>query len=171
MPTWKINALTPNSTDEYVFWEKGSDVIICKNTFPNAVLLCNADSRPTIDTNNTDPAGIEITFQEDDWQLKSDINDVDSDLVQAVSRTWDWGTLADPAARAAIQAIWPSTPAAENSTAEMTAWSAMEAAGWENTETAIWLRGPLLLEQTADQVIPNDYDDPDYANDDDTDDQ
>ena len=47
----------------------------------------------------------------------------------------------------------------------------MEAAGWENTETAIWLRGPLLLEQTADQVIPNDYDDPDYANDDDTDDQ
>lgn len=174
MPTtWKINAINPNNTVHYLYWEKGPNRIVCKNTYNTALLLCNSDIKPLIDTDN--PNGIEITWQEQDWRMKTELDELDdyenyddtlSDFYQPLSREWDWDTLTDPAAQAAIAMLWPTPPQPGRGEVESAAWEAMEANGWANTESAIWLFGPLLLEQAEDRVVPNDYDDPSYYLDD-----
>lgn len=176
MPTtWKIKTVNPNNTVEFVYWQKDGYTIISKSAYASADFLCNEEVKPVVDLTNT--KGFEITFQDVNWKMRTDLDEMAdyenydetlSEFYQAVSRTWDWGTLTDTAAQEAISRLWPTPPAPSRGDREQEAWEAMEAAGWENSETATWLYGELSLEQTTDRVVPNDYDDPSYYLDDET---
>jgi hypothetical protein len=151
-----LSTVDDGCTTEVVHWIKGDNTIYFKTTYRRLSFLTNEDTVPAIDLENA--SGYEVLADTDyDWH--DDEND--DELDDVISSEWDWNDLTDTAAQHAILQLWQAAEAAGvNDTSDNdNEWDALEAAGWENEETTVWLYGPLKIEQITPGVVFADEDD------------
>jgi hypothetical protein len=156
MATWMLSTVNDGMSTEFVHWSKDGNTIFYKTTYRRVSFLTNSDTVPDIDYDNTN--GYEVLADPDyDWHD----DELDDELDDVVSTEWDWNDLSDPTAQAAVLKLWSDAAAAgtHDPSENDNEWDAMEAAGWENDETSVWLYGPLKIEQITPEVVFPDEDD------------
>lgn len=157
MATWMLSTVNDGCTTEIVHWIKDGKTIYFKTTYRRLSFLANEDTVPVIDLENVD--GYEVLADTDyDWH---DDEYNDDELDDVVSTEWDWNDLTDPAAQQAILQLWQDaeTASVDDPSDNDNEWDALEAAGWENEETTVWLYGPMRIEQITPEVVFADEDD------------
>jgi hypothetical protein len=145
-----LSTVDDGCTTEIVHWIKDDKTIYFKTTYRRLSFLTNEDAVPVIDIENAN--GYEVLADTDyDWH--DDEND--DELDDVISTEWDWNNLTDPAAQQAILQLWQAAEAAavDDPSDNDNEWDALEAAGWENEETTVWLYGPLKIEQITPEVV------------------
>lgn len=129
MPVWKLSNAHKKNVEERSIWTKNG-VMICRTEwFRWGSWTVKMDSKPTIDLEN--PNGYDVYGSGIEWDLDSMD---DGDFAE-----WEFPDEMDDDERSRIEELY-----------EEDGFSGLEDDGWDNTDTEVFIHGPLELTSDTD---------------------